>query len=671
VAYAFFTDILIVFAIALVVGLIFNRLKVPPLVAFILTGIIVGPYGFSLIQSEEQVNNLAELGIILLLFTIGLEFSFKDLWKIRLIAIVGGALQVSLSFAFFCGLALLFGWPAGQAILMGFLFSLSSTAIVLKILHEKGEIDSPHGSIALGILIFQDLAAIPMIMAIPFLASFSLFSIEPFLPSESLLLLIVKDIFIVLILVACARWVIPRLLYEIARTKNQEMFLLFIIIICFGVAWLISFTGISIAIGALLAGLLISGSEYSHQAVSIVLPFRDIFTSFFFISVGMLLDIHFVYANFWLILFLILVVLVAKTLLATAAPLALGYPLRTAALTGLALAQVGEFSFIIAQSGTAVGILPVDTYQIFLAIALITMATTPFMLGIGQPLTAQLCRLPALSVLAQGTCGIDDGKRHPERKDHLVIIGYGVTGQNLARAARHGKIPYAIIELNPDLVTEARLEGEPVIFGDATSEGVLNHAGIHSARIAVIAINDPVATRKITAHVRRLNAGIIITVRTRYVNEMEALYLAGADEVIAEEFETSVEIFTVVLHKYLIPRDRIEAFVSEVRAGGYQMFRSRSTPQGTLPDLVKNIPNITITAFTIEAGSPLAQKTLGELNLRKRHNITILALHRGEETITGLSGETLLEAGDIAISYGTPSYIALAAPLFREEKNEE
>jgi CPA2 family monovalent cation:H+ antiporter-2 len=573
------TDILIVFAIALIVGLIFNRIKVPPLVAFILTGIIVGPYGFSLIQSEEQVTSLAEVGIILLLFTIGLEFSFKDLWKIRLIAMVGGALQVGLSFAFFCGLALLFGWPPGQAILMGFLLSLSSTAIVLKMLHERGEIDSPHGSIALGILIFQDLAAIPMIMAIPLLASTSFFSLEPLLSGTDIVWLVFQDIAIAIALIVSAKWIIPRLLYEIAKTKNQEMFLLFVVLICFGVAWLVSFTGVSLAIGALLAGLIISGSEYSHQAVSIVLPFRDIFTSFFFISVGMLLNIHFILAHPALVIFLILIVLGAKALLATAAPLALGYPLRTAALTGLALAQVGEFSFIIAQSGMTAGILPVDTYQVFLAIALVTMAATPFILDLGHPFTSRICRVSAFSRIAQGSCGVDDGKPHPERKDHLIIIGFGMTGRNLARAARNGQIPYSIVELNPDLVTAARLEGEPVIFGDATSEGVLNHAGVRSARIAVIAINDPIAIRKITAQVRRLNTGITIIVRTRYISEMEALYLTGADEVIAEEFETSVEIFTVVLNKYFIPRDQIDAFISEVRAGGYQMLRKKSEPR--------------------------------------------------------------------------------------------
>ncbi|MHB8163247.1 MAG: cation:proton antiporter domain-containing protein [Methanoregula sp.] len=658
------TDILIVFAIALVVGMIFNRIKVPPLVAFILTGVIVGPFGLSIIKGQEQVTSLAEIGIILLLFTIGLEFSFKDLWKIRLIAIVGGALQVGLSFAFFCGLAFMMGLPANEAILMGFLFSLSSTAIVLKILHQRGEMDSPHGSIALGILIFQDLMAIPMIMAIPFLASIPELDPTPLLSGDALFILVIQDLLIVLILVASAKWIIPRVLHEIARTRSQELFLLVVILTCFGVAWLVSFTGMSIAIGALLAGLIISGSEYSHQATSIVLPFRDIFTSFFFISVGMLVDVRFLLANFWLVFFLIVIAIVVKALLATAAPLALGYPLRTAAMTGLALAQVGEFSFIIAQGGFTSGILPFYAYQTFLVVALITMAATPFVIAIGQPVTGRLCKMPALSRIAQGTCGIDDEKSRQRHKDHLVIIGYGVTGRNLALTARKAGITYGIIELNPDLVIAARNAGEAVVFGDATGEGVLAHAGIPQARIVVVAINDPVATRKIVSVCHSLNPTLSIIVRTRYVSEVESLHSLGADEVIAEEFETSVEIFTVVLNKFFVPRDRIESFITDVRANGYRMLRSRSTVPGTLPDLVRHIPHITITALTVEQGSALAGTTLGAINLRKRYNILILAIKRGDEVMTGLGGETRLEAGDHTIVYATPEDIAKNAGLF-------
>jgi len=668
VALGLLTNILIVFAVALVVGMVFNRMKVPPLVAFILTGVIVGPYGFSIIQEQADVTNLAELGIILLLFTIGLEFSFKDLWKIRVIAIAGGAIQVILSFAFFCGIAVLMGLPANQAILMGFLFSLSSTAIVLKILHERGEIDSPHGSIALGILIFQDLAAIPMIMAIPFLANIPQLGSTPLLSGRDLVMLVANDLVIVLILIAFAKWVIPRVMYEIAKTRNQELFLLVVILTCFGVAWMVSFTGISLAIGALLAGLIISGSEYSHQAVSIVLPFRDIFTSFFFISVGMLVDTRFLVAHLWFVVFLIIIAIVAKAMLATAAPLALGYPLRTAVMAGLALAQVGEFSFIIAQSGFNAGILPSSSYQTFLIVALMTMASTPFVISIGQPLTGRLCRLPVLADVARGTCGLDDnGAVHPPKTDHVVIIGYGVTGRNLARTALQAGIRYAIIELNPDLVIAARKEGEPVIFGDATSEGVLSHAGIASARIVVIGINDPVATRRIVGICRRLNPALSIIVRTRYVSEVKDLQAIGADEVVAEEFETSVEIFTVVLHKYFIPRDQIETFIADVRADGYSMLRSRSTVNGTLPDLVRHIPHITIMSLTVEPGSALDGSTLGGFNLRKQTNLLILAIQRGEETITSLSGETQLLAGDIAIIYATPEDIAKGAGLFSRQ----
>ncbi|MDD4136463.1 MAG: cation:proton antiporter [Methanoregula sp.] len=658
------SDILLVFAVALVVGMVFNRIRVPPLVAFILTGAIVGPYGFSLIKGQDQVASLAEIGIILLLFTIGLEFSFKDLWRIRVIAIAGGALQVGLSFAFFCGLAFLIGLPANEAILMGFLFSLSSTAIVLKILHQKGEMDSPHGSIVLGILIFQDLAAIPMIMAIPFLASIPLLASTPLLSSDALIRLVINDLIIVLILVACAKWVIPRIMYEIARTRNQELFLLVIVLTCFGVAWLVSFTGISLAIGALLAGLIISGSEYSHQAASIVLPFRDIFTSFFFISVGMLVDVRFLMDYLWLVIFLIVFAIVVKALLATAAPLALGYPLRTAAMAGLALAQVGEFSFIIAQSGFNSGILPDGHYQTFLIVALITMAATPFVISIGQPVTGRLCKIPALSRAARGTCSMDDNGTHPIKTDHLVIIGYGVTGRNLAITASRAGIPYNIIELNPDLVKAARKDGESVVFGDATAEEVLSHAGVRGARIVVIAINDPVATRRIVSLCRRITPALTIIVRTRYISEVKALHDIGADEVIAEEFETSVEIFTVVLHKYFVPRDKIETFISDIRADGYQVLRSRKPVRDTLPDLVRHIPGITIASFTVEPGSPLAGTTLGGFNLRKRYNILVLAIRRGDEVITGLGGESCLKAGDIVIIYGTPEDIAKGADLF-------
>jgi CPA2 family monovalent cation:H+ antiporter-2 len=664
VALELLTSVLIVFGIALLVGLVCNRLKVPPLVAFIITGIIAGPYALSLIRDTEQVQTLAEMGIILLLFTIGLEFSFSSLWKIRGVAIVAGSIQVFLTFLFFFAIATLLGMSVPGSILLGCLFSLSSTAIVLKILHQKGEMESPHGSIILGILIFQDLIAIPMMMAIPFLAEMTTHIATAGIGGDSIFIVIAKDILLVLILIVAAKWVIPWLLHEIAVTRNQELFLVFIIIVCFGVALLVSFSGISLAIGALLAGLLISGSEYSHQATSLILPFRDIFTSFFFISVGMLVNIWLVLDQIVLVTLLILAIIFAKSVIAAAAPLLMGYPIRTAAITGLALAQIGEFSLILAQSGFSAGIIPENSYQMFLIITLITMAATPFVYALSPRIAENVDRLPILSRLKDRNHVeiLQDQVRH--LKDHLVIIGFGVTGRNLARAAKSGGIEYTIIELNPDYVRDEREKGEPIIFGDATYDGVLEHADIRTARIVVISINDPVATWKILANCRALNPNICIIVRTRYVSEVPGLLSGGADEVVAEEFETSIEIFTRVLDRYYLPQDRIDQFIGDVRADGYRMLRSRNVQSGTFCDLTRHIPDIHIQAFTVSPGSPLAGTTLGEFNLRKRFGILVLAIKRGDTIVTKLSGETELEPGDHAIVFGTLEDINKATSLF-------
>jgi CPA2 family monovalent cation:H+ antiporter-2 len=296
------------------------------------------------------------------------------------------------------------------------------------------------------------------------------------------------------------------------------------------------------------------------------------------------------------------------------------------------------------------------------------MAATPFVISIGQPLTARLCRMPSLAQAAMGTCDMNgEGVRHP-RSDHLVIVGYGVTGRNLAGTASQAGITHNIIELNPDLVVAARKDGESVVFGDATAEGVLRHAGVPGARVVVVAIDDPVATRRIVGLCRELNPAVSIVVRTRYVSEAEALHDTGADEVVAQEFETSVEIFTVVLHKYFVPRDRIEAFITDVRANGYRMLRSRRSVRGTLPDLARHIPGITISSYTVEPGSPLDGVTLGGFNLRKRHNMLVLAIRRREEMITSISGETRLMTGDIVIIYASPEDMAKGARLFSRQE---
>jgi CPA2 family monovalent cation:H+ antiporter-2 len=658
------SSIVVIFGLSIAVVFLFNLIRIPSVVGFILTGLLVGPHGFSLISAVDQVETLAEIGIILLLFTIGLEFSFRNLWKIRQNVVTGGSLQVGLT-AFLATVAcIFFGLPLRESVLVGFLVSLSSTAIVLKLLQERGEVDTPHGNMTLAILIFQDLIAIPMMLALPFLAGIGN------LEGGSLLTMLFWDIAIIAFLIACAKWFVPFLLFQIARTRNRELFLLFVVLTCIGIAWLTSLAGLSLALGALLAGLIISESEYSGQAIGNVIPFRDIFTSFFFVSVGMLLDLAFLAAHWQLILLLVVIVIILKALIAGGVPAVLGYPIRTMVLVGLGLGQVGEFSFILSQSGLEFGLLSPEAYQVFIAVALVTMAATPFLLSGGSQIADTASRLPWPDRFRIGKLS-GEVRPPPPLQDHLVIVGYGINGRNLSRAARVGGIPYVILEMNPQTVRSERAKGEPIAYGDATNEAVLHHASLEKARILVVVINDPTSSRRITELARRMNPNLYIIVRTRYIQEVGPLYKLGADEVIPEEFETSVEIFTRVLKKYLIPRGTIDRYIAEVRADNYQMLRSLPRTSATLSDLIIDVPDIEISTFRVVFGSVVCGKSLGEMALRKQHGVTVVAIERSGQVLANPGAEATLEAGDRAIILGTPEKIAEASSLFLAPNEEK
>jgi CPA2 family monovalent cation:H+ antiporter-2 len=374
-----------------------------------------------------------------------------------------------------------------------------------------------------------------------------------------------------------------------------------------------------------LAGLIISESEYSHQALGNILPFRYVFTSFFFISIGMLLDVGFLFRQPGTIALIALGVLVLKSIIASFVTVLLGFPLRTSILVGLALGQIGEFSFILSRVGLEHGLLAGDIYQRFLAVTILSMAATPFIIAQMPRLADTILRLPLPKSLISGFYPVSETKV-ANRKDHLIIIGFGVNGRNVAYTARVTGVPHAIIEMNPEIVRSEQAKGEPIYYGDATHETVLQHANIKEARIVVVAISDPTATRRITEIVRRLNQTVHLIVRTRYLQEMKPLHELGADEVIPEEFETSVEIFTRVLTKYLIPRDRIERLVAEVRSDGYEMFRSLSIESSSFSDLKLQLPDIEISALRVAERSPLVGKSLVQIELRRSYGATVLAI---------------------------------------------
>jgi CPA2 family monovalent cation:H+ antiporter-2 len=442
---------------------------------------------------------------------------------------------------------------------------------------------------------------------------------------------------------------------------------------CFAVAWLTSSIGLSLALGAFLAGLIISESEYSHQALSNILPFRDVFTSFFFISIGMLLDLGFVFKHPLLISLIALGVLFVKTITGSFASALLGFPLRTTILVGLILSQVGEFSFILSRTGLEYNLLDGNIYQTFLSVSVLTMAAAPFIVDLAPLIADSISQLPLPERIKSGlypSPGINIADKKESLKDHLIIIGFGVNGRNVARAAKVAGIPYLIIEMNPDTVRSEQEKGELIYYGDAVQEAVLERAGINDARVLVVAISDPAATRQVTAIARRLNPKVYVIARTRFVQEVKPLYELGANEVIPEEFETSVEIFTRVLTKYLVPRNDIEKFIAEVRSDGYEMFRSPTISSPSLSDLSFHFPNIDICTLQVSDKSSIIGKSLAQIELRNKYGVTLLAIRRDSSILTNPGGDTQLSANDILILLGEPDKVAEVTGLFRNRKEE-
>jgi len=654
-------DIVVIFGLAIAVLFICHRFRVPAVVGFLLTGIFVGPYGFGLVNAIHEVEILAEIGIVLLLFTIGIEFSFEKLLQIRKSVLMGGSLQVLLTLLATFFITRWFGRTFGEAVFIGFLVALSSTAIVLKLIQEQAEVDSPHGRTTLGILIFQDIIIVPMILVTPLLAG----ATENL--GESVFILLFKGIGIILLVMVSTKWIVPQVLYQISKTRDQEIFLLGVVVICLGVAWLTFKAGLSLALGAFLAGLIISESEYSHQALGNILPFRNVFTSFFFVSIGMLLDVGFLFQQPVTIVLIALGVLVLKAIIACFVTFLLGFPFRTSILVGLALSQVGEFSFILSRTGVEHGLLTGNIYQMFLSFSVLSMAATPFIIKLAPCIADFILQLPLPKKLISGFYPVSKIKVE-SKKDHLIIIGFGVNGRNVARAARLSGIPYAIIEMNPETVRNEQLQGEPIYYGDSTQEVVLQHANLKDARIVVTAINDPASTRRIAEIIRRLNPKVYLIVRSRYLKEMKPLYELGANEVIPEEFETSVEIFTRVLARYLIPRDEIERLVAEIRSDGYEMFRSLFKESASFSDLNLQLPDVDISTLRVAERSPLVGKSLSGIEMRKKYGVTLLAIRRNSQTLSNPNVNMPFCANDVLFVLGQPDRVAVVAGLSQNSK---
>jgi len=631
------------------IGIIYacHKIRVPPIVGFLLTGVVVGPHGLGLISAAHEVDLLAEIGVVLLLFSIGMELSLGELIRLKKPVFVGGAAQVLFTILAVDAIAMLFGASPGQAVFIGCLVALSSTAIVLKQLQERAQVESPQGRVSLSMLIFQDLIIVPMVLVTPFLAGGggSL--------GASLLLMAGKALGLLVVLWLASRYVVPLILGQIVRTRSRELFLLTTLVLCLSIAMLTSYIGLSLSLGAFLAGLIMSESEYSISALEGVLPFRDVFTSLFFISVGMLLELQVFLDHLPLVLGLTVMVLLGKTLLAGGASLLLGYPLRTSFIVGLMLCQVGEFSFVLAKEGLEYGLLPDSSYQLFLASSIMSMVATPFLIAAAPRIADALGRFRRLGALREeAEAPVRQSACEDGLCNHLIIVGFGLGGKNLARVARAVGIRYLILEMNPDTVRSAREQGEPIHYGDAGHAAVLEHHGVERAKVMAIVINDPASVRRITATARSLNPEMRIVARTRFVSEITPLKQLGANKVVSEEFETSIEIFTRVLTEYLVPRAAIESFVEQVRSEGYEILREINVQSSPFATLDTHFKGMEVSGVLLEPGALLDGMSLEAAGLRKTHGLTVVAVQRGEEIHANPDGSYVLQGGDVVYLFG-------------------
>ncbi len=629
------------FSLSIAVLLICHKFRIPPIVGFLLTGVICGPSVLGIADDVHTIELMSEIGIVLLLFTIGIELSGAELRRLRKPVLVGGAAQIALTVAFTLAISsFVYGFREG--LLFGFLATLSSTAIVLSLLQQRGEMDSPQGRVSLAILIFQDMAIVPMMLAIPLLAGGASMDFEDLLVSLSSTVVILGGGWIL------AKFIVPRLMEQVMRTRNKQLLLMTSLALCFAIGIGTAKLGLSLALGAFLAGLLLAESEYSLSAIEGVLPFKDVFTSLFFIAVGMLLDVSFFIEHMYEVFLFACFLIVAKVFIAIPAVILIGYPVRVAILVAMGLAQIGEFSFVLAKSALNAHLLDEGDYQIFLAASIFTMSLTPVMMALAPKIANKFKKKKVKTKTSEG--------EKPSFKDHLIIVGFGVGGKYLANTAKQCEISYCILEMNPETVRRYR-DTEPIFYGDASSLATLEHFNMQEARVVAVAISDPTAVRSVIAQARTLSKSIHIVVRTRFLGEIDALYDLGANDVVPEDFETSIEIFSRVLSYYLVPRQTIDEFTKQYRKEQYNNARQMAlygAPITTIGDIANELEMF---VYTIEEGSKVCNKSLIELDVRRQFGISIIAIQRGEDIIAPPLGEDVLLGNDIVYVFGTHSQL--------------
>jgi CPA2 family monovalent cation:H+ antiporter-2 len=648
-------DLVTIFGLSVVAAVVCHRLRLPSAIGLLLAGVIAGPHALQLVRNAHEIELLAEIGVVLLLFVIGLEISIPDLERLKRFFAIGGSAQFFGTAVLVTLLLPLTGLLPQQSLYLGFVVALSSTAIVLRALQERGELETPHGRSILSILIYQDIGVVPVMLTAPLLASMAGLASGGGSGISALAALLLKVLLVAAFGYSAYRWIVPWVLECITRTRSSEAFLLGVFMLCVGIAVLTQSLGLSLALGAFLAGFILSESEYSHQAVAVMLPFRDVLMSLFFISIGMLLDLAYLLENLGPMLLLTAAVLLIKPLIAAGASLAVGLPLRQAVLSGMALGQLGEFSLVATKAGVSAGLFSQEVFQSVLVVAVLSMLATPLLMQAAPRLVEQLAGTP-LDRWSDARTLQEPIDRGPQVPPSVLIVGFGVTGRNLASSCRRCDVPYAVIELNAALVKKARSEGIPIHYGDASQPAILGLARAHRARAIVVVIDDSGAARRIVELARRQAPDAFILVRTRYLREVEPLTQLGADEVIADELEVSIEVFSRVLARMLVPRERIQQLIGDVRGDWRRMARNLAPEATRVHDLRVVLPDLATHSIPLRNDNPWVGLSIANSRLRDEHGVVVLAVQRAGETLANPRGDLVLQAGDVMFVIGPENW---------------
>ncbi len=641
-ASGFLIELLLLIALAAAGVALFEKLRLPAIVGFLTIGALVGPGGFGLVPETERVRALAELGVVFLLFEIGLELPLERVRRLWRRALAAGGLQVAVTVAVVWAGGVAAGLAPEPAFVMGGLVAMSSTALVMRILSDRGTVDAPHGQLAVGILLFQDLCIVPLLLVVPLLAASGSGELATvaFQVGRSVLALIAFALL--------ARSLLPRLLDAAARVRSRDLFALLAVLVVVGSAVIAEELGLTLAVGAFIGGLALSASPYAHQLFAEVLPLRGVLLGLFFTAVGMLLDVRQAIAA-WpaVVAYVAGVVLLKTVVVAAVVRFALRQGRRVSLLTGLALAQTGEFSFVLAAVASQAGLLDPALRQTFVAGSVVTLLATPFVIQAGP-------RLAGWIAGGEEAGPIDDEVARGE-PGRVVLAGYGLAGRNLARILRARGISYVAVEANPENVRAARQRGEPVLYGDATRRALLERLGLADARLLVVSIADPFATRETVAMARAIAPELPIVARTRYVLEVDALEGAGANVVVAEEVETALELVARTLGHFGVPGGSIQRFVAGLREEGYELLRA---PDALIVDpWLTELLDETATEWREVPDMFRGPASLAELDIRARTGVNLIAVERNGATTSNPPPDTVLHPGDRVLAMGTPSQL--------------